>query len=351
MLEIKDYWMGNKKPLTYADAGVSFEAESKAMQRIKGLVKSTYRPEVLSDVGTFGGLFALGSYQNPILVSSTDSVGTKLMVAFKANKHDTVGYDIVAHCGNDIVVQGAEPLFFLDYIGIGKMEPEVIEQLMVGLTDGCKDIGCALISGETAELSGLYTPGEYDLVGTIVGVVERDALITGENISPGDKIIALESTGLHTNGYSLARKILFERCKYDVGTYLPEISTTVGEELLKPHKSYVRSILNLLEKCDVKGIAHITGGGLPGNIIRILPDGCQARIHKKSWEIPAIFNILQREGSVAEEEMYRVFNMGIGLVLVVAPDSVSAAFESLNASGESAFVLGEIASGDKGVVL
>ncbi len=343
--------MANKKSLTYADAGVSFEAESKAMQRIKGLVKSTYRPEVLSDVGTFGGLFALGSYQKPVLVSSTDSVGTKLMVAFKANKHDTVGYDIVAHCGNDIVVQGAEPLFFLDYIGIGKMEPEVIEQLMVGLTDGCKDIGCPLISGETAELSGLYTPGEYDLVGTIVGVVERDALITGENISQGDKIIALESSGLHTNGYSLARKILFERCKYDVGTYLPEISTTVGEELLKPHKSYVRSILNLREKCDVKGIAHITGGGLPGNIIRILPDGCQARIHKKSWEIPAIFNILQREGSVEAEEMYRVFNMGIGLVLVVAPDSVSIALDSLNASGESAFVLGEIVTGDKGVAL
>ena len=342
--------MANKDPLTYADAGVSFEAESKAMQRIKGLVKSTYGPEVLSDVGTFGGLFALGAYQNPVLVSSTDSVGTKLMVAFKANKHDTVGYDIVAHCGNDIVVQGAEPLFFLDYIGIGKMEPEVIEQLMVGLTDGCKDIGCALISGETAELSGLYTLGEYDLVGTIVGVVERDALITGKDISQGDKIIALESSGLHTNGYSLARKILFERCKYDVGTYLPEISTTVGEELLKPHKSYVRSILNLREKCDVKGIAHITGGGLPGNMVRILPAGCQARI-KQSWEIPAIFNILQREGSVEEEEMYRVFNMGIGLVLVVTSDSVSIALDSLNASGESAFVLGEIVSGDKGVVL
>ena len=343
--------MENNKPLTYADAGVSFEAESKAMQRIKGLVKSTYRPEVLSDVGTFGGLFALGSYQNPILVSSTDSVGTKLMVAFKAKKHDTVGYDIVAHCGNDIVVQGAEPLFFLDYIGIGKMEPEVIEQLMIGLTSGCQDIGCALISGETAELSGLYTPGEYDLVGTIVGVVERDALITGENISPGDKIIALESSGLHTNGYSLARKILFERCKYDVDTYLPEISTTVGEELLKPHKSYVQSVLKLREVCEVRGTAHITGGGLPGNIVRILPDRCQASIHKQSWDVAAIFNLIQREGSVEEEEMFHVFNMGIGMVIVTEPDSVSAALESLNASGESAFVLGEIVSGEKGVVL
>lgn len=343
--------MANKKPLTYADAGVSFEAESKAMQRIKGLVKSTYRPEVLSDVGTFGGLFALGSYHKPVLVSSTDSVGTKLMVAFKANKHDTVGYDIVAHCGNDIVVQGAEPLFFLDYIGIGKMEPEVIKQLMIGLTSGCQDIGCALISGETAELSGLYTPGEYDLVGTIVGVVERNSLITGENISPGDKIIGLASSGLHTNGYSLARKILFERCKYDVDTYLPEISTSVGEELLKPHKSYVQSILRLREKYDVKGIAHITGGGLPGNIARILPDGCQARIQKQSWEVPAIYNILQREGSVEEGEMYRVFNMGIGMVLVITPDSISVALESLKASNESVVELGEIVSGDKGVVL
>lgn len=343
--------MANNKPLTYADAGVSFEAESKAMQRIKGLVKSTYSPEVLSNVGTFGGLFALGSYQRPVLVSSTDSVGTKLMVAFKANKHDTVGYDIVAHCGNDIVVQGAEPLFFLDYIGIGKMEPEVIEQLMIGLTSGCQDIGCALISGETAELSGLYTPGEYDLVGTIVGVVEREALITGETISPGDIIIALEATGLHTNGYSLARKVLFERCKYDVDTYLPEISTTVGNELLKPHKSYVQSILKLRTVCEIKGIAHITGGGLPGNIHRILPDRCQAKINKQSWDVPSIFKLIQREGSVEEEEMFRVFNMGIGMVLVTAPDSVSASLKSLNASDESAFVLGEIVSGDKGVVL
>ena len=343
--------MESKKPLTYADAGVSFEAEAKAMHRIKRLVKSTYRPEVLSNVGTFGGLFALGSYQKPVLVSSTDSVGTKLIVAFKANKHDTVGYDIVAHCGNDIVVQGAEPLFFLDYIGIGKMEPEVIEQLMIGLTAGCRDIGCALISGETAELSGLYTPGEYDLVGTIVGVVERDALITGESISQGDIIVALESIGLHTNGYSLARKVLFERCKYDVGTYLPEISTTVGEELLKPHKSYVQSILKLREVCEVKGIAHITGGGLPGNIDRILPDGCQAKINKQSWDVPSIFKLLQREGSVEEEEMYRVFNMGIGMVIVIPPDLVSAALESLKTSNEAAFELGEIVSGDKGVVL
>lgn len=343
--------MADKKPLTYADAGVSFEAESKAMQRIKGIVKTTYRSEVLSDVGSFGGLFALGAYKQPVLVSSTDSVGTKLKVAFKADKHDTVGYDIVSHCGNDIVVQGAEPLFFLDYIGIGKMEPTVIEEIMAGLASGCRDIGCALISGETAELSGFYAPGEYDLVGTIVGVVERDQVITGEQIEPDDVLIGLKSTGLHTNGYTLARRILFDRCNYDVDTFLPEISSTVGEELLRTHKSYVKSILQLREVCEVKGIAHITGGGLPGNVKRILPDGCRARIQKQSWEVPPIFTILQREGDVEESEMYRVFNMGVGIVLVLTPDSVAAAIESLNASNESAFVLGEIVSGGKGVEL
>ncbi len=343
--------MSDKKPLTYADAGVSFEAESKAMQRIKDQIKTTYRPEVLSNVGSFGGLFALGRYQNPILVSSTDSVGTKLMVAFQANKHDTVGYDIVAHCGNDIVVQGAEPLFFLDYIGIGKMEPSVIEEIMIGLVSGCRDIGCALIGGETAELSGLYTPGEYDLVGTIVGVVEKDALITGDKIQPGDRIIALESTGLHTNGYSLVRKILFERCNYNVNTYLPELSTTVGEELLKPHKSYVKSILQLRDVCEIKGIAHITGGGLPGNVERILPEKCIARINTQNWDIPSVFKLLQHKGDVEEAEMYRVFNMGVGIVIVVASDSIDTAMTSLSDSGESAFEIGEIVKGDKGVEL
>lgn len=343
--------MADKKPLTYADAGVSFEAESEAMERIKGLVKTTYRPEVMSDVGSFGGLFALNTYKQPILVSSTDSVGTKLKVAFKADKHDTVGYDIVSHCGNDIVVQGAEPLFFLDYIGIGKLEPLVFEQIIIGLTSGCQEIGCALIGGETAELPGFYASGEYDLVGTIVGVVEKDALITGYSIAPGDKLIGLASTGLHTNGYSLARRILFDRCSYDVGTYLPELSSTVGEELLKTHKSYVKSILKLRDVCEVKGIAHITGGGLPGNLNRILPEGCRAIIQKQCWDVPPIFTVLQREGNVEEAEMYRVFNMGVGLVLVLAADAVAAALESLKGSGESVFLLGNIVSGEKGVEL
>lgn len=343
--------MSDQKSLTYADVGVSFDAEAEAMQKIKTLVKKTYRPEVLSDLGTFGGLFALSEYRQPVLVSSTDSVGTKLMVAFKANKHDTVGYDIVAHCGNDIVVQGAEPLFFLDYIGTGKMDPIVIEQIVLGLTNGCIDIGCALISGETAELSGLYAPDEYDLVGTIVGVVERDQVITGEKITQGDKIIGLMSNGLHTNGYTLARHILFDHCKYEIDTYLPDISTTVGEELLKPHQSYVKPILQLMEVCEVKGIAHITGGGLPANISRVLPDDCQARIDKNRWDKQPIFSLLQQAGNVEENEMYRVFNMGIGMVVVLAPENVDVAIDTLQQYDATAIQIGQIVAGKKGVEL
>ncbi len=341
--------MSDQKSLNYADAGVSFDAEAEAMQRIKTLVRKTYRPEVLSDLGTFGGLFALSEYRQPVLVSSTDSVGTKLMVAFEANTHDTVGYDIVAHCGNDIIVQGAEPLFFLDYIGIGKMDPVVVEQIVLGLADGCIDIGCALISGETAELSGLYAPDEYDLVGTIVGVVERDQVITGEKITHGDKIVGLMSNGLHTNGYTLARHILFDHCKYKIDTYLPDLSTTVGEELLKPHQSYVKPILQLMQVCDIKGIAHITGGGLPANISRILPEGCQARIDKKSWEKQPIFSLLQQAGNVVENEMYRVFNMGIGMVLVLEPENVDFAMNTLRDLEVPSKQIGEIVSGTKGV--
>ena len=340
-----------KKPLTYADAGVSFEAEAESIARLKGLVQTTYRPEVLSDIGSFGGLFALGSYQEPVLVSSTDSVGTKLKVAFKADRHDTVGFDIVAHCGNDIVVQGAEPLFFLDYIGINQVRPAVIEQIISGLAAGCRDIGCALIGGEIAELSDLYAPDEYDLVGTIVGVVERTDVITGDAIAPGDILLGLGSAGLHTNGFSLARRIVFDRGNYALDTYFPELSTTLGEELLKPHKSYVTTILELRKVCDVKGLAHITGGGLPANVLRILPDGCTARIRKGTWDMPPIFPFLQQKGDVAEEEMYRVFNMGIGMVIALAPDAIDAAVASLNASGESVYPLGEVLAGEKEVRL
>ena len=339
----------DKKQLTYADAGVSFEAESEAIARLKKLVQTTYRPEVLSDIGSFGGLFALKTYQEPVLVSSTDSVGTKLKVAFKAGRHDTVGYDIVAHCGNDIVVQGAEPLFFLDYIGISKVEPAVIEGIVSGLAAGCREIGCALIGGEIAELSDIYTLGEYDLVGTVVGAVEKTDVITGERIASGDQLIGLGSTGLHTNGFSLVRRIVFDRCGYDVDSYLPELSAPVGDALLAPHKSYVKSILELREVCGIKGIAHITGGGLPANVLRILPDGCVADIRKGTWEIPPIFSFLQEKGRVEEAEMYRVFNMGIGMVVILAPDAVDAALASLNASGESTYLIGEVVAGEKGV--
>ncbi len=339
----------DKKQLTYADAGVSFEAESEAITRLKRLVQTTHRPEVLSDIGSFGGLFALKTYQEPVLVSSTDSVGTKLKVAFKAGRHDTVGYDIVAHCGNDIVVQGAEPLFFLDYIGISKVEPAVIEGIVSGLAAGCREIGCALIGGEIAELSDIYTLGEYDLVGTVVGAVEKTNVITGERIASGDQLIGLGATGLHTNGFSLVRRIVFDRCGYDVDTYLPELSATVGDALLATHKSYVKSILELREVCQIKGIAHITGGGLPANVLRILPDGCVADIRKGTWEIPPIFPFLQEKGHVEEAEMYRVFNMGIGMVVILAPDAVDAALASLNASGESTYLIGEVVAGEKGV--
>lgn len=341
--------MRDKKPLTYADAGVSFEAEAEAIKRLKGLVQTTYRPEVLSDVGSFGGLFALKAYDEPVLVSSTDSVGTKLKVAFKASRHNTVGFDIVAHCGNDIVVQGAEPLFFLDYIGINKVVPAVIEQVIEGLASGCREIGCALIGGEIAELPDFYAVGEYDLVGTIVGVVERKDVITGSTIAPGDKLIGLGSVGLHTNGFSLARRIVFERCDYDVDTYLPELSETVGDALLAFHKSYVKSMLALREVCEIKGLAHITGGGLPANVLRILPEGCVAHIRKGTWEIPSIFLFLQAKGDVEEEEMYRVFNMGVGMVVVLSSDDVDAALSSLSGSGESAYLIGEVVAGEKGV--
>ena len=341
--------MADEKQLTYADAGVSFDAESEAISRLKSLVKTTYRPEVLSDVGSFGGLFALKTYREPVLVSSTDSVGTKLKVAFKVGRHDTVGFDIVAHCGNDIVVQGAEPLFFLDYIGINKVEPAVVEGIVSGLSEGCREIGCALIGGEIAEMPDLYAPGEYDLVGTIVGAVERDDVITGSAITPGDHLIGLGAVGLHTNGFSLARRILFDRCGYDVDTYLRELSATVGEALLATHKSYVKPILRLRKVCEIKGIAHITGGGLPANVLRILPDGCVADIRKGTWEIPPIFPFLQASGNVEEAEMYKVFNMGIGMVIVLAPDTVDAALASLNSSGESTFHIGEVVAGDKGV--
>lgn len=337
----------SEQGLTYATTGVSIDAQDDALKRIKPLLQSTHRPEVLSEVGNFGGLFALGEYEKPVLVSSTDSVGTKLKIAFMTGRHDTVGFDIVAHCGNDILVQGAEPLFFLDYIGTSKLHPEVIEQIVSGVAAGCREIGCALIGGEIAEMPELYAMGEYDLVGTMVGVVEEARLITGSRIAPGDVLVGLSSLGLHTNGFSLARRIVFEVCDYKVDQYIPELGTTIGLELLAYHKSYVKSVLALSECCDIKGIAHITGGGLSDNIIRILPPNCCAEVRRGTWDIPPVFPFLQEKGGVDEAEMYHVFNMGVGLVLVLPSNQIDIAIVSLRGSGESPSLIGEIIHGEK----
>ncbi len=337
----------SEQGLTYANTGVSIDAQDDALKRLKPLLQSTHRPEVLSEVGNFGGLFALGEYEKPVLVSSTDSVGTKLKVAFMTGRHNTIGFDIVAHCGNDILVQGAEPLFFLDYIGTSKLYPEVVEQIVSGVAAGCREIGCALIGGEIAELPELYAMGEYDLAGTIVGVVEESQLITGSRIAPGDSLVGLGSLGLHTNGFSLARRIVFEVCGYEVNRYIPELGTTIGSELLACHKSYVKSVLALREHCDIKGIAHITGGGLSDNIVRILPPNCCAEVRKGTWEIPPIFPFLEEKGSVDEAEMYHVFNMGVGLVLVLPPNQIDVAIASLRESNESPFLIGKIIHGEK----
>ncbi len=337
----------SEQGLTYASAGVSIDAQEDALKRLKPLLQSTHRPEVLSEVGNFGGLFALGEYEKPVLVSSTDSVGTKLKVAFMTGRHDTIGFDIVAHCGNDILVQGAEPLFFLDYIGTSKLHPEVIEQIVSGVAAGCREIGCALIGGEIAELPELYTMGEYDLAGTIVGVVEESQLITGGRIAPGDVLVGLGSLGLHTNGFSLARRIVFEVCGYEVDRYIPELGTTIGSELLAYHKSYVKSVLALRERCDIKGIAHITGGGLSDNVIRILPPNCCAEVRKGTWEIPPVFPFLQEKGGVDEAEMYHVFNMGVGMVIVLPPSQIDTAIASLRELSESPSLIGEIIHGEK----
>ena len=264
-----------------------------------------------------------------------------------AERHDTVGYDIVAHCGNDIVVQGAEPLFFLDYVGTSRLRPAILQQIVQGLADGCRHIGAALIGGETAELPDFYQDGEYDLVGTIVGVGEKDEIITGQQITAGDSLVGLPSLGLHTNGYSLARRILFERCGHDIDHFVPELDITVGQELLKNHQSYVKTVLDLKSRCQIGGIAHITGGGLPDNVIRILPDNCCAVIRTDSWQIPPIFTYLQQRGNVDLDEMYRVFNMGIGLVLVVRPTDVGLVLSSV----DEAILIGEVESGQQEVKL
>jgi phosphoribosylformylglycinamidine cyclo-ligase len=335
-----------KKSLTYADAGVDIEAGSEAVRLMRGAVRSTYRPEVLADIGSFGGFFALDArkYKEPVLVSGTDGVGTKLRVAMLADRHDTIGIDAVAMCVNDILVQGAEPLFFLDYLAVGKLMPEKAAAIIGGVAEGCRQAGCALIGGETAEMPGFYGPGEYDLAGFAVGVVERNRIIDGRGIKPGDKLIGLPSSGLHSNGYSLARKVLLDRAGYSVDTYLERLGRTVGEEMLEPTRIYVKTVLPLLERFQIKGLAHITGGGLTENIPRILPAGTRIRIRTGTWPVPPVFGLIQEIGGIAPAEMRRTFNMGVGLVAVVAEEEAEEVMASLKARGEKSCLMGEVAA-------
>ena len=308
-----------KKGKAYARAGVDVDLGNKLKRGIQSLVRQTHGPQVLGKIGGFGGLFhaSFSGMREPVLVASVDGVGTKLKIAFAMDKHDTVGVDLVNHCINDIAVLGARPLFFLDYIGCERLEARVFQQLLRGLSRACRSAGCALLGGETAQMPGMYRKGEYDLAGCIVGVVDRAKIIDGKNIKPGDAILGLPSNGLHTNGYSLARKILVEKMRLKPSSLLPGATITVGEELLRVHKNY-QPVLSKLTPGVVKGLAHITGGGLIDNLPRILPSNCDAVIETKSWRVPPIFQILQKNGNVDAEEMYQVFNMGIGMVAIVA---------------------------------
>ncbi len=340
------------KKLTYKSSGVDIKAGDEAKKQIKKLARSTFTPEVLKGIGGFGGFFELKKkeYHQPVLLSSVDSVGTKLKVAFMTGKHGTVGEDIVNHCINDILVHGAKPLFFLDYIGMGKVVPRVVAEIVKGLSKACKEGGCALVGGETAELPDLYKKGEYDLAGCIVGVVEKKNIIDGSTIRPGDQIIGLKSNGLHTNGYTLARKVLFDTANLKVDDPIKELKTTIGKELLKVHRCYAPSVLPTLKKFKIKGMAHITGGGIPGNLNRVLPKNCDAQIHVDAWKVPPIFRFIQREGNIDNLEMFKAFNMGIGLVLVVSMDRLKGVSAQLSSLGETVYHIGEISRG-KGRVL
>ena len=348
--------------MDYKEAGVDIEAGENFVERIKPLIKSTYRPEVLGDIGGFGGLFALKSreYKEPLLVASTDSVGTKVKLAALVQKYDTVGIDMVAMCVNDVLVQGAEPLFFLDYLATEELKVGEAAEVMKGIVEGCRQAGCALLGGETAEMPGMYKKGEYELVGFVVGIVEKSDIIDGSTIQPGDKIIGLASNGLHSNGFSLVRKVLFNqepRTRNDeqrteiLSQRVKGLRGTLGEELLRPTKIHVKPVLEILRSYPLKGLAHITGGGMPGNIPRVLPPGCRAVIYKGSWEIPAVFSFLQEKGNIPEEEMYRVFNMGVGMVLIVSPEVCEEIVSKLSLLGEKPWYLGEVAEGQEGVEL
>jgi len=333
----------------YKQAGVDIAAGNEAVERMKKHVKKTFRPGVLTDLGGFGALFGLDKdkYEEPVLVSGTDGVGTKLKLAFAMDKHDTIGVDAVAMCVNDIVVQGAEPLFFLDYLACGKIVPEKIEAIVKGIADGCLQAGCALIGGETAEMPGMYGEGEYDIAGFAVGVVDRRKMIDGSAIRPGDAVIGLASSGVHSNGFSLVRKLLLEDKGWSLGQRIPELDGALGEVLLTPTKIYVRTILSLLRETTIKGMAHVTGGGFIENIPRVLPEGADVVIEEGSWPVPPIFKVLREAGNVAHDDMFRTFNMGIGMVLIVPEEEAGRTIGRAQALGEGAYRIGTVTEGTR----
>jgi len=333
-----------KKSLTYKDAGVDIDVTNKLVERIKSIAKTSFRPEVLTDIGGFSGLFSLDTqkHKKPVLTASTDGVGTKLKIAFMTNIHDTIGIDLVAMSVNDILAQGAEPLFFLDYVSTSTVEPKTLESVISGISRGCKEAGCALIGGEIAEMPSFYKEGEYDLAGFAVGVVDQDKIIDGSTIKIGDKVLGIASSGMHSNGYSLARKIVFEKLNLDHNKKIEELGRNLGEELLEPTKIYVKPVLKIIAEFNVHGISHITGGGLAENIPRILPSYCQAAIHKGSWEIHPIFTLIQEKGNISESEMLRTFNNGIGMVLIVPQEEVKDITSRLQGMQLQSYVIGEI---------
>ena len=333
--------------MDYRDAGVDISAADSAKERIKALARSTFNAAVLTEIGSFGGMFRLdvGGYRDPVLVASSDGVGTKIAVAVAAGKHDTVGYDLVAHCVDDILVQGALPLFFLDYVALGRMDPAKVEAIVSGFARACAEFGCPLLGGETAEMPGTYGEDDYDLAGFIVGILERERALP-RGVRAGDVLLGLPSTGLHTNGYSLARKVLFDVLGHRVDTRLPELGGIVGEVLLAPHRGYLSALEPLLERDKIRALAHITGGGFPGNIPRVLPPGLGARVRRGSWDVPAVFRVIQKGGEVSDEEMYRTFNMGIGMIAVVSPGELHEVEHSLERRGETSFVIGSVVEGN-----
>lgn len=341
------------KPISYSDAGVDIDAATRATDRIKELARTTFNQRTLSDIGSFGGMFdgAFPNLSEPVLVASADGVGTKLKIAFATGIHNTVGRDLVNHCVNDILVQGARPLFFLDYIATGRLSPDIVASVIEGIARGCRENGCVLLGGETAEMPGFYHEGEYDIAGFIIGVVDRKNVIDGKTITDGDVLLALPSVGLHTNGYSLARKLFFEIAGYEPQTPLPSLGMTAGEALLQPHVSYLKALDGLLSSGIIKGLAHITGGGLTDNIPRILPEGTGVEIRKGSWPVLPVFKLMQQLGQVSETEMYRTFNMGVGMVIVCAADHREEIREYVREHESECYEIGKVVSGNNDVLI